>query len=51
MILNGVTRFDIDVWPAFVKTAYGFNLIPNSLYKRFEKRNCKITFHDAIKSK
>jgi hypothetical protein len=41
MIGNGVTRFDIDTWPAFVKIVHGFNLIPERLYEDYIVHKCK----------
>ena len=50
IVFNGVTRFDYDVWPSFIKTAFGFGLLPLDLYTNYMSNDsdCLHTFHDAI---
>lgn len=45
---NGITDYHFDVWPAFIPTAYQFNIIQKELYDLYNENNCFFTFNDAI---
>jgi len=48
IVANGVTDFNVDVWPSFSQTVYNFNIIPQELYDNVTQNNCFQSFRDVI---
>jgi len=48
MVGNGVTDFNLDVFPSYPQTLAGFQIIKQQMLDDYEKLNCFYTFNDAI---
>jgi len=48
IVANGVTDFNVDVWPSFAQTVYNFNIIPQDVYDTVMTNDCHQTFRDVI---
>jgi hypothetical protein len=46
---NGATDWSYDVFPTFPELYKYFNLIPESLYKKFTEHNCTYFFNETLK--
>ena len=47
MVGNGATNWSVDVEPSFPATVKNFNIIPASLYNKFEDNNCHYYFYPS----
>jgi len=48
LVGNGVTDFNIDVWPSYIQTLYNFNMISKGMYDNYTDNKCNYTFRDAV---
>lgn len=48
MVGNGATDYMHDVWPAYIPTLYGFNMITKELHDDIIDNNCTRYFRQVI---
>lgn len=47
LVGNGATKWKYDVFPSFADTLYGFNMIPTSLYDKYNENGCIFFFNST----